>query len=93
MISRRRVCKNSCCLLQGVIQDGDVLLCHGAGGRSTPATELGIPGVVVSFLLFLEDADTLSMGRESGLGVVQEGLADGVWRELLIVGQQMDGGR
>ena len=69
-----------------------MLLCHGAGGKSTSATELGIPGVVVSFLLFLKHADPLSVGRESGLGVVQEGLADGVGRELLIVGQEMDGG-
>ena len=92
MISRRRVCKNSRCLLQSVVQDGDVLLCHGTRTGSTPAAELGVPGVVGSFLLFLEDADPLSVGRESGLGVVQEGLADGVGRELLIVGQEMDGG-
>jgi len=93
VISGRRVCKNSRCLLQSVVQNGDVLLCHGTGrGAIPPATELGVPGVVVNFRLFLEDADPLSVGCESGLGVVQEGLADGIRGELLIVGQEMDGG-
>lgn len=93
VISGRWVGKNNRSLLQSVVQDGQVLLDHHLIGRGKgiaripPAAELGCT------LLFLEHANPLPVGREGGLDIVQEGLPDGLWRELLVVTYEVDGGR
>lgn len=103
MIPGRRVRENSRCLLQSVVQDGQGLLDHARIGDSDgsiiispPAQEMDLPAAASgagTALSLLEDADTFTVRGEGGLGEVQEGLANGLLGELLVVAQEVDGGR